>query len=428
MKKINSLLTGLLLTASVFLTQQAAAQAPQKMSYQSVIRNSSNVLVASTPVGMQISVLQGNENGTAVFVETQTATTNANGLVSIEIGTGANQTGTFAGINWATGPYFIKTEIDPTGGSNYTITGTQEMLSVPYAMYAAKSGDATTMGAIGGSSSTNGGTITAGVLSLTPADATKGGIVSTGAQTIAGNKILTGTLGVGTGTPAVSAQLDVRSTTKGFLPPRMTSAQKNAIPTTGSDEGLTIWCTNCGSEGGQMQVFNGSAWTNMMGGPAAPGIGDSYQGGKVAYLLRPYDTGYDAIVPHGIIAAPSDQSVGIQWNNVGYVVVPLAYSSSIGTGNANTINIVTNQGQGSYAAKLCSDLSLNGYTDWYLPSIDELRELYWNKSSVGGFTNNNYWSSTNSNLSNAWYLNLGNSAANTIDKANTYYVRAVRSF
>jgi hypothetical protein len=72
MKKFNSLLTGLLLTASVFLTQQATAQAPQKMSYQSVIRNSSNVLVASTPVGMQISVLQGNDNGTAVFVETQT--------------------------------------------------------------------------------------------------------------------------------------------------------------------------------------------------------------------------------------------------------------------------------------------------------------------------------------------------------------------
>ena len=139
MKKINSLLTGLLLTASVFMTQQASAQAPQKMSYQSVLRNSSNVLLANTQVRIKISVLQGTASGTAVYVETQLATTNGNGLLSIQIGTGPVTTGTFAAINWAAGPYFIKTETDPTGGSNYTITGTQEMLSVPYAMYAAKS-------------------------------------------------------------------------------------------------------------------------------------------------------------------------------------------------------------------------------------------------------------------------------------------------
>jgi uncharacterized protein (TIGR02145 family) len=85
---------------------------------------------------MQISLLQGTASGTAVYVETQTATTNANGLVSIEIGTGTATTGTFSEIDWATGPYFIKTEIDPAGGGNYTITGTQQVMSVPYALYA----------------------------------------------------------------------------------------------------------------------------------------------------------------------------------------------------------------------------------------------------------------------------------------------------
>jgi uncharacterized protein (TIGR02145 family) len=139
MKKIYSILAGLLLTATVLLTQQANAQAPQKMSYQSVLRNSSNVLLANTQVRIKISVLQGTASGTALYVETQLATTNGNGLLSIQIGTGPVTTGTFAGINWAGGPYFIKTETDPAGGSNYTITGTQEMLSVPYAMYAAKS-------------------------------------------------------------------------------------------------------------------------------------------------------------------------------------------------------------------------------------------------------------------------------------------------
>jgi hypothetical protein len=136
MKKINSILACLLLTASLFLTQQVTAQAPQKMSYQSVIRNSNNVLLADTAVGIKISVLQGTALGTAVYEETQTATTNSNGLLSLQIGTGTVISGTFANINWAAGPYFIKTETDPAGGSNYSITGTQEILSVPYALHA----------------------------------------------------------------------------------------------------------------------------------------------------------------------------------------------------------------------------------------------------------------------------------------------------
>ena len=131
MKKIYSILAGLLLTASAF------AQAPQKMSYQAVIRNNSSVLVTSTPVGMKISILQGSASGTAVYAETQTSSTNANGLVSLEIGTGTAITGTFSGINWAAGPYFIKTETDPTGGTSYSITGTNELMSVPYALFSA---------------------------------------------------------------------------------------------------------------------------------------------------------------------------------------------------------------------------------------------------------------------------------------------------
>jgi hypothetical protein len=134
MKKIYSILAGLLLTASVF------AQAPQKMSYQAVIRNSSNALITSTPVGMKISILQGSPTGTAVYVETQTPSTNANGLVSLEIGTGIVVTGTFATINWAAGPYFIKTQTDPTGGTAYTIAGTNELMSVPYALFSANAG------------------------------------------------------------------------------------------------------------------------------------------------------------------------------------------------------------------------------------------------------------------------------------------------
>jgi hypothetical protein len=135
MKKTATVCAALLMTASVF------AQAPQKMSYQAVIRNSSDALVTSAPVGMRISILQGSSSGTAVYAETQTPSTNANGLVSVEIGSGTPVTGTFADIDWADGPYFIRTQTDPTGGTAYSITGTSQLLSVPYALYSETTGD-----------------------------------------------------------------------------------------------------------------------------------------------------------------------------------------------------------------------------------------------------------------------------------------------
>jgi hypothetical protein len=134
MKRIITICAAILMTANVF------AQVPNKMSYQAVIRNTSNTLVTSSTVGMRISILQTSPSGTAIFVETQTSTTNTNGLVSIEIGGGTVVSGNFATIDWANGPYFLKTETDPSGGSSYSITGTSQLLSVPYALYAANSG------------------------------------------------------------------------------------------------------------------------------------------------------------------------------------------------------------------------------------------------------------------------------------------------
>jgi hypothetical protein len=130
MKKLYTLLAAFIITLSV------SAQAPDKMSYQAVVRDASQALVASQSVGMQLSILQGSINGTAVYVETQAPTTNINGLVTLEIGGGTAVSGDFSTIDWANGPYFIKTETDPTGGANYTISGTSELMSVPYALHA----------------------------------------------------------------------------------------------------------------------------------------------------------------------------------------------------------------------------------------------------------------------------------------------------
>lgn len=132
MKKTFSIVAGLLLTMSVF------AQAPEKMSYQAVIRNTSNNLVTTT-VGMKISILQATATGTAVYVETQNPTPNTNGLVSIEIGGGNVVSGTMAGINWENGPYFIKTETDIDNNTSYDVTSTSQLLSTPYALFAKSS-------------------------------------------------------------------------------------------------------------------------------------------------------------------------------------------------------------------------------------------------------------------------------------------------
>ena len=116
------------------------AQSPHKMSYQAVVRNSSFALVVNAQVGMKVSILQGTTTGAVVYSETQLTTSNGNGLVTIEIGGGTVVSGAMNTINWGAGPFFIKTETDPNGGSNYSITNTTQFLSVPYSLYSLNSG------------------------------------------------------------------------------------------------------------------------------------------------------------------------------------------------------------------------------------------------------------------------------------------------
>jgi len=136
MKRLFTILAAVFLTVSLFLPKPAGAQAPEKISYQALIRDTDDDLVTDTHVGMQISILQGSASGTAVYTETQTPPVNANGLVSLEIGAGTIVSGDFATIDWTNGPYFVNTKTDPTGGAAYSISGTRQLLSVPYALHA----------------------------------------------------------------------------------------------------------------------------------------------------------------------------------------------------------------------------------------------------------------------------------------------------
>jgi uncharacterized protein (TIGR02145 family) len=123
----------LLLTSGLVCAQTI----PQKFSFQSIIRNPAGQALQNQSVGMRLSILQGSETGAVVYSETHTGTTNASGLVTLQVGGGTVVSGSIASINWANGPYFIKTETDPNGGSNFSITGSSQLLSVPYALFSA---------------------------------------------------------------------------------------------------------------------------------------------------------------------------------------------------------------------------------------------------------------------------------------------------
>ncbi len=190
MKKLIIILFAIVVTtASVF------AQAPQKMSYQSVLRNNSNALISSRAVSMRISILQGSSTGNAVYIETQMPITNANGLVSLEIGAGNIIQNTFASINWAAGPYFVKTETDPDGGTNYTIAGVSQLMSVPFALFAANGGTPGPQGP-------------QGVKGLTGNDGATGPQGAQGPQGVAGTPGAPGAAGVQGLTGATGAQGD----------------------------------------------------------------------------------------------------------------------------------------------------------------------------------------------------------------------------
>ncbi|MEI7983705.1 MAG: DUF1566 domain-containing protein, partial [Bacteroidota bacterium] len=147
-------------------------------------------------------------------------------------------------------------------------------------------------------------------------------------------------------------------------------------------------------------------------------IGQSYGGGIIFYI--------DGTGQHGLIAATSDQSSATQWGCFGTTIG--GTSTAIGTGQANTTAIVNGCNQSGIAARICNDLVLNGYDDWFLPSKDELNQMYLQKAAIGGFANDFYWSSSEYMATTTWGQNFNYGNQNNLNKGSTLYVRAVRAF
>jgi hypothetical protein len=384
MKKILQLCFALLLVSVL------NAQAPGKFNYQAVVRNAANQLVTGSPVGVRVAILKGSTTGSAVYLETHIPISNANGLVSMEVGSGTVVNGNFSTIDWSNGPYFIKSDFDPTGGTNYTISNTTQLLSVPYALHAN----------------------TADKLSNPAAEK---------------DPVYSSSVAFGI-TKKDTANWNAKLGSFAEKDPIFSKSIASLIDTVdivewfGKQDALTA--------GTGIKISNDTI-SNTLNDGFKHYLGEEFGGGIVFELWKD-----NKGVEHGLIVAKKDQSVSEAWSNV--IASIGTNAQSLWDGESNSAAIISQSGHLNSAAKVCDNYSASGLTDWYLPSIDELNILFKNRfhvnrasAVVSGITqigNDTYYSSTEIAFNQAWAMNFSTGAMEKKIKAELLFVRSIRNF
>ncbi|MFD2551900.1 hypothetical protein ACFSQP_08735 [Bizionia sediminis] len=463
-KSLYTFLVALLLTASAFLPQQASAQAPDKMSYQAVVRDDSSALITNSPIGLQLSILQGSATGTAVYTETQTPVTNENGLLTIEIGTGTVVSGDFTTIDWSAGTFFIKTETDPTGGSNYTITGTSQLLSVPYALYAKSSGNT----AIPEGSNPNDILIWSGTeWSLLPAGE-EGSILKIVDGAPNWVEEPAGTVQFGFDDVFNNLEIDfnqllsdrarfrIRIGYDYTLDPNVTSIRllistvSNPIPSNSEALEINLQDLNNYSYGVEALSTNLVVDTTyyyrlIINGEFVDGnvypfrtppvaLGESFQGGILAYTYQPNEDGYVEGAVHGFVVAEAALTDAAPWGCEGTNLPGMVTGGFANTTAAQNSAIINGCEEANIAARVVDNLSINGYNDWLLPSKDLINNGIRNSavlSQLSGIVDGYYWSCTphvDNTAQSAWATHINNGSNIQADKSNLYYIIPVREF
>lgn len=463
-------------------TTSALSQAPERMSFQAVIRDANNALVENQNIGMRISILQGSPDGTTAYSELHNLSSNANALVSLEIGGGIVLEGDFSTIPWANGPYFIQTETDPLGGTNYNITGTTQILSVPYAMHA-KTADQLA----------NPAEETDPVFDDSPASGISNEDISgwnnkldtevdpsfnsSAAGTISNEDIeswnnkldsFTETDPDFEAAPASGiTNEDIDSWNNKLEDFTEADPQFEASPAAGiQGSDIDSWNNKLDAEldgdstnelqelsvnGDTLFISNGnyivlpglSYLSDLQPGPSVQQrldegetpldiynsdnalldslYGAVYAGGHIFY--------FDASDGSGMVCTQADQTPNMHWYNCVYTNTG-ATLTEIGTGEINTTWIIADQGFGFYAASVCDMAEDGGFEDWFLPSKEELETMHANlhANGKGGFTDEVFWSSSEVDSNNAWSVDFSMGTSSILGKFFPHNVRAVRNF
>ncbi len=383
MKKILTFLTGIILSMTIVCAQEAP---PMAFSYKATIYKPHGWIACRKTISLKVSILQGSADGLPVYTEFFTPTTNDFGQVDVVIGKGSN--GDLSTVKWGNSLYFLKTEADVKGGNDYELLSVVQLLSVPYALYSGEAGN--------GFASEYSATGKRPVLD-------ENGNVSLGASNGSNARL------------NVSGDINFTG-----------ELLKNGLPfitTTKITAGTNITVTGSGTESSPY-IINTSVTSS-----SNHYIGELFGGGIVFYV--------DHNGQHGLITFL--QNFNSAWSNVNDAITIDENSSWNGLYNSNAI--VAQAGHTLSAAKYCLDLSVSGFDDWYLPSVDQLNLLFnsryeLNKVLAGDgnpstepLLQSSYWSSTQFVVPfMASALNMQDGTSACLDKSTAIAVRAIRDF